>query len=144
MNHHNVWLVENRLFVGYYAGEITTQTLIEGQQEVQHVLDNATDGRLIHAIVDMRFLVRYPTNLNDLIRATPIFKSPALGWVVLLSNNTLIRFLTSAVIHYSKPEFRAFMEIQKALDFLHEMDSEIPCMTEADYKFAIERLTRAR
>lgn len=144
MNRYNVWLVDDRLFIAYYDGEITTQTLLDGQAEVKEILANPPVDAPIHIIVDMRFLLRYPTNISDLIRATPIFRSPALGWVVLVSNDWLIRFLSSTVVQLSKAHFRAFANVQSALDFLHQTDPSIPQLRDADYEDAIDRLKKNR
>lgn len=139
MGKFNTWLVDERVTVGYYEGKVTIDDLKYSQDETEQMWDEV-DSRVIHGIMDMRYLTDYPTNLSELIRSIKLFRNPRLGWVTLITHDTIIRFLGGAVVQLSKARFRTFTNVEQCLQFLNEVDETLPPMTIEDYNNAIARV----
>lgn len=81
---------------------------------------------MVHDIIDMRFMSNYPTNLRKIISVTSIFGEPNLGWVILIAESRIIRFLASTTIQFYGARFRAFETPEEALVFLQSRDETLP------------------
>lgn len=136
---HNTWLVPSRISLGYFEGQITIQDIINSQEE-SSAMYAGHDGMTIHAIMDMRDITKYPTNLSELIHNIMLYKNQQFGWVIIITNSTIIRFLGSAIVQLSKQRFRAFTDVSECLNFLHQMDATLPPLTEDHYETTIQAL----
>lgn len=139
MRKFNTWLVDGRVALGYYEGVITIEDLQYSQEEAEALYDTV-DSRVIHGIIDMRHMTEYPTNLAELIRVISIFRNPRLGWIMLITNNTIVRFLSSAVVQLSQARFRTFTNVEQCLEFLEDVDETLPIVTIEAYNAAVDRV----
>ncbi|MFN8373033.1 MAG: hypothetical protein U0694_09170 [Anaerolineae bacterium] len=108
----------------YVWGTYTAEELKDSAAQGQELVRVGTP--LVHDLIDMRHMIEYPKNLRDIIQLTPIFKEPNLGWVVVLTDDKMVRFLSHAVTSISKVRLRTFTDPQEALDFLARMDETLP------------------
>ncbi len=136
---HNTWLVEGRISLGYFEGIITMEDIINSQEESAAMYKDVNEG-IIHAIMDMRDITKFPTNLSELIHNILLYKKQDFGWVMIITNNTIIRFLGSAVVQLSKQRFRAFTDIESCLHFLSQMDATLPVLYAEHYETTLQNL----
>lgn len=88
-----------------------------------------TKQPFVHDIIDMRQMSKFPLNLREIVRATGLFGEPNLGWVILISDNRVVRFLTEAVMQTYKTRFRAFGLESEAIAFLKQMDESLQALS---------------
>ena len=119
-----VWYLEQRIIFTYVWGDFTITELREGAAQGAKYVQMGTAP--VHDIIDMREMERYPFNLKEIIDATPIFREPNLGWVVLLSNNRAVNFIATIVLQFSSAKLRIASNENEALDFLRGADGTLP------------------
>ena len=49
-----------------------------------------------------------------------------MGWLLVITNNRMIKYLGSMVSGLSSVRYRAFTSVDEALAFLNEVDSTLP------------------
>jgi hypothetical protein len=127
MSYKLQWVSENRLSYVHVWGDYNLQELKDSSEEVQAWVANGTP--LVHHIADFRDMETYPTNLAQILKSVPFMQEPNLGWVIILSDNRMVKFLSSMATGVSKARFRTFSNLEDALVFLAERDSTLPDLT---------------
>lgn len=78
--------------------------------------------RPVHILFDMRQAVQFPHNLPEILRLTPMFTEPGVGWLVVISDSNMVRFLSSAVAQRSNLPFRCVESEAEMVDFFMGID----------------------
>lgn len=121
MSYRLSWLVDNRLLYTKIWNEYTLDELVQVEEEGKILIRNGTP--LVHLLIDFRLMTEYPSNLREIVARSSVFREPNAGWVVVLTNNRMVQFLTSIVAGVSQARFRAFDSWDSALKFLVSIDS---------------------
>lgn len=117
------WLVEDRVLGVSIAGDITLAELQEVSPAIVRHCDNGIAP--VHTLIDLRHLGAYPRNLTELAGAFKTPPSANLNWIVLITNNQMIRFFTSVVVQLSGKHVTAFTDYPAALKFLAQRDHSL-------------------
>jgi hypothetical protein len=136
--HLNRWYFLRVVYMGYkvswYSESRVAWCQVWGDYTLDELRDSAAAGQvliqtgtpLVHDLIDMRRMTDYPKNIREIIKLTPIFKEPNLGWVVVLTEDKIVGFLSHAVTSISKVRIRTFTNPQEALEFLARIDETLP------------------
>lgn len=138
------WIVEDRVLLAHYTGDVTLEDLIQVQTRIEDFLQAKTSPYATHIIIDMQAVTDYPHNVQDLLKSITLFRSEGLGWNLLITNDTVLRFLGSALVQISQGRFHHTTTITETLQFLHDADETLPSITEADYRNAIRRIESSK
>lgn len=117
------WYIPNRVLYQRMYGEITLEELrgfnVESLQYVEQ-------GQApVHTLVDMREVTKYPMNLREISSQLLNDPGPKLGWVMVITNNPVLRFLASVVVQVAKVRTGVFPSIDEALAFVAKRDETL-------------------
>src|SRR5215207_3568472 len=85
------WYIKDRVIIHRPVGDETLAIIKKNNDDLIKLLDEGTPK--VHIIVDARYITKLPTSLLKLNKATTFLSHPSLGWVITISNNSLITFL---------------------------------------------------
>lgn len=118
------WLVEGRVIVSYVWDDFSEGEMAVGVRKAEQMMETGTP--LIHDIIDMRHMGKHPINIRRISELMTIFRDDRLGWVVLVSENDVVRFLSRTVLSLVRGRFRAVATPEEAIAFLQEIDETLP------------------
>jgi hypothetical protein len=80
---------------------------------------------LVHELVDMRGMTRFPTQINEFAWIQPYLKEANLGWLIIISHNPLVRFIANTLCQVARARMRSFETFEGAVEFLKFIDSTL-------------------
>lgn len=115
------WVVENHIIL-VTPYEWNTEQLMKDCMNVSQMLAQS-DLPLVHTLWDFQALEKYPTNLLEIRKAIePLFTNDRLGWVITITENPMLSFLSQAGSSMYRVRFRTFKMMDDAKAFLVEQD----------------------
>lgn len=120
------WLYRDRILHQQFYGEMTTADITYLTETSQPMMAAGTAP--IHTLVDARFVLKYPSNLNALRQAVSSPASDKLGWVIMINNgNPVLRFMSAVLAQTTviNVRMRIFDSVDQALRFLASMDTSL-------------------
>ena len=118
------WYIPKRIIISRPIGEQTIETVEENNGNLLKLLDAGKAP--IHIILDARHITKVPTSLLKLSNATSFLKHPAIGWVVAITNDPLIKFIAGMLPQIgSLKHNRVMSEPANCLAFLKEQDQTL-------------------
>jgi hypothetical protein len=121
----NEWIVPGRVLASHFYGDLQLDEVKASNDEAQGWI--AREGIApVHTIVDMSGIQRYPTSLKDVRSIVRVDKPEMAGWTIIVSGNTIIRFISSTVTQLLRQKVRVFDGLDDAYTFLWEADSSLP------------------
>ncbi|MEZ4670937.1 MAG: hypothetical protein R3E39_23790 [Anaerolineae bacterium] len=125
------WLVEQRILVSRYYGEITLEDA-RGQITQANALLR-TGIPLVHSIVDMTGVTNNPSiqMVKELRLIDMSGIRDKMGWTIILTNNTLLKFASSLFVPILQLRQRFFADMDEALAFLQDEDPTLPPLLSA-------------
>jgi len=124
------WLVDKRILLLKPMGEITEAAIQDNFARVQSMLEGIESS--VYLIVDSteQHTVLSPSVAKKLAGVLRENMRAGIGdnvaWTILITNNVLMRFVTSLLVQWLGSKMRAFDSIQEALQFLMERDITLP------------------
>lgn len=124
------WLVDKRILLLKPMGEITEAAIQDNFARVQSMLEGIESS--VYLIVDSteQHTVLSPAVAKKLAGVLRENMRAGIGdnvaWTILITNNVLMRFVTSLLVQWLGSKMRAFDSIQEALQFLMERDTTLP------------------
>lgn len=125
------WLQPDRVIFQRYVGTVTLEDLDESQRLSTSWLETGTPP--IHHVVDMSTVEEYPKSLSQFKNTLYSIRDPRLGWVIIIADRPVVRFLASIIAQIVVPQGRLklFDTLDAGLRFLAEQDSTLaPLMPE--------------
>ena len=119
------WLVKQQIILARDSGEITVDLLAMQDVQIIELLAESRQNNLTHVIVDLRAVTKFPTNIGEINQYANTRKQANLGWILVVNDNRLIRFVANVVTQLTKTRFRNFDSMEEAIDFLKTQDSTI-------------------
>ncbi len=118
------WYIKERVLLQRPQGELTIEDVQHNNDRIIKMLDK---GRpLVHVVVDARFITKLPTNLLKMSNATSFLNHPSLGWVVTVSNNSMINFLGGMLPQIGTlRRYRVFSDLDRTVTFLKDQDTSL-------------------
>lgn len=125
MSASNEWIVPGRVLASHFVGDLNLAEVKASNDEAQQWI--ATEGIApVHTIVDLSGVQRYPTNLRDVRSIVRVDKPEMAGWTIIVSSNSIIRFISSTVTQLLRQKVRVFDGLEDAYHFLWETDATLP------------------
>ncbi len=120
------WAIEKRVIHQVCSGEMTLEELGRANVDVVAAIHEGTP--LVHIIVDLTDVTRFPTNLKEL---AGVFKrddatTERTGWLCVVGVNAIIHFFASIISQlWNKSRFRMFASVDEAYSFLGKFDPSL-------------------
>lgn len=118
------WYIENHILLTTYAGDVTIED-IKQQYEEGIALSESVDTPLVHLIVELNDLTSFPKRIAD-YKSVAGEKARNSGWVVLVGDNKMIRFIASIVSQFMKTRYTYVSTREEALSYIQERDPSVP------------------
>ena len=103
-------------------GVVTLTELRAFNAEIINMIDSV-DRTLTHLIADFSDATLLPTKVADLRNTLTYLQHENIGWTALITNDQLMRFVTSIVSQMSQARFRSFESFEDALEFIDYVDA---------------------
>ena len=134
------WYIKDRIILYRPTGEQTISIVEQSNKRFLELLNGGTQS--VHIILDARRITKVPTNLLSLSNATSFLRHPSIGWVITITNNSLIRFLGGILPQLgSMNRNRVVSEPATAFAFLKEQDPTLDWSTVNNALFTSDSLT---
>lgn len=114
------WLVAGRLIFIRMGGHMTLEKVAEITRQVSGMMNEGQAP--IHVLADLCEVQSYPTNLIELSKLADRTQLGLVGWIILVSNNLLIRFSTSMFSQVAGAKTRTFNTYEEAIVFMNERE----------------------
>lgn len=126
------WYIEGRVIFTRAYGVITLEDLRQGNARWTEILDNA-DAELIHSLVEMTDVEKYPTSVFQMGDTQSYLKHPKLGWVVAYGlKGTVVNFIISVLTQVSRAQIRVLESHDDAIAYLRKVDKTLPDLNRND------------
>jgi hypothetical protein len=123
MPYELTWYVEKRVIFQRLYGEITFSELRQMSDEANALVRSGT--RFVHLLVDLQEVTKYPTNVKDASGVINMEPGDNLGWTLVVTPNTVLRFLGSMMGQLARQRVNTFRTWEDALQFLSSRDDSI-------------------
>ncbi len=124
----NEWMVPGRVLLTLISGDVQLAEIQASNSEAQDWI-GAEGVAPVHSIVEMNSVERYPTSLKDIRSIVRADHPDKMGWVILVSDHTIVRFLTSTIAQLLRQKVRTFNRLDEARAFLWQVDPTLPAET---------------
>lgn len=126
------WLLDRRVIFVKFTGEVTVEDLQSFNTSMHEYLDLGQPP-LVHIISDSSETNKFPINLGALNKV--FFQqrpNPKMGWIVVITANRMLSFVSSMLAQLGKSRFRTFNTMQEAIAFLNDIDVTLPTLVPPD------------
>ncbi|MEO8610734.1 MAG: hypothetical protein ABI690_22745 [Chloroflexota bacterium] len=126
MPYADSWYIEKGVAIQRMYGNVTLEDAEAARNGLAKLLETGTT--LVHVLVDVSEVERFPTNLFGIRRLTPNIDNPNLGWLIIYgAGNPLLRFIASTLAQLGMPgvRMRMFSRWDESLIFLQGQDSTL-------------------
>lgn len=107
---------------------------LQADCSVVNQMINDSEYQLVHTVWDLRHLTEYPVSITVLSEATRrLFTNEKLGYVLVVTDNKVIHFLSRSVTSLFKTRYHKSSTIEDAVRFLDEytLDGDVLDMNKA-------------
>jgi hypothetical protein len=118
------WFVNQRVLHLQLTGDVSLEELTDAARVSNALVKSGIP--LVHELIDMRDMRQFPNTLSKLAWLVPYLSEPDLGWVLVVTHNVLVSFLSNTLGQISRARLRVFDTPQDALDFIADMDRTLP------------------
>jgi hypothetical protein len=118
------WYIESRVSMVRDYGEIT---LDEMRASNQIFLEHIRTGKPpVHLLIDTRDIVKMPNSFVPMLKEIEAFRhEPNMGWTIMVTNNSLMRFFGTLSSNLIKMPFHAVKNYEEANQVLARVDSSL-------------------
>lgn len=127
MTYEVFWHTPKHIMTVRMKGDITLEEVREIHAIVTQL--GQESRQMVHLMIDMRDVTSFPTSLMRLSRALGMVDNRRFGWLLIISDDPVLRFLMTTLGKLIKARFRVFGEGENALDFLAIADSRVDSLT---------------
>jgi len=124
LNYSADWLVENRVIHIQASGEFELTAMQQGIQRVKHMVDTGTAP--VHVVWDMTGITKMPRDIREPLGELEILRyHPNGGWIVMISNNVMVRFVGQIATRLLGANFRSVVSFDEAIETICRVDPGI-------------------
>ncbi len=118
------WYIENRVSLVRDLGEIT---LDEMHASNQIFLEHIRAGKPpVHLLIDTRDVTKMPGSFVPMLKEIEAFRQePNMGWTIMVTNNSLMRFFGTLSSNLIKMPFHAVKTYEEANQVLAKVDPSL-------------------
>lgn len=117
------WYIPNHVLISRFYGDVTPQD-IRKQYTLGLEMSESVNTALVHLITDVSEVQSFPKNVMDMKDSLGT-KARNAGWVVLVGENKMIRFLSSVVSNLMKLRFTYVNTLEEALKYITDRDPNL-------------------
>ena len=117
------WYIPEHVLYARYSGEVSIDD-IRRQYEEGIDLCHSVETSLVHMIVEFDNVTSFPKSLSDYKGAFGE-KARNAGWVIVVGDNRMIRFLSTVVSNLMKLRFTYVNSSDEAIEYLVARDSAL-------------------
>jgi hypothetical protein len=124
------WLIENRVMLSDFIGEVDSEQVLEYLEKSFAMRDqaNAANGEygyLVHTITDATRVTKQNVDLVTAQKIMTSLREQRIGWSLFVSPNRLHRFISGMSHQFGGIRFQAFETLDEAIAFLKENDAAL-------------------
>lgn len=121
------WLLEDRVTVQNYVGNVTIEEIMHVANYGISILDNSSD-HLSHSIILADQMTGFPKKVAPLIKVVhDTLSHPHMGWLMSVGiESDVIKFVSKMVVSATRARHRVVDTYEEAADFLMEADATLP------------------
>lgn len=124
LDHKVNWLVEGRVIHIQVAGEYNVETVRHVVPSVKTMVDAGTAP--VHVVWDMSGITKMPKNLREPVRELSLLRDhPNGGWIVMISNNVMMRFAGQIATVFLGAKYRAVGSYDEAVETICRIDQSV-------------------
>jgi hypothetical protein len=122
------WLLENKVSLLAFSGEVTLDELQEGNSIGIALMETSPETLLVHSIHDASNITSFPNNLKAVMDVTRTSREhPQMGWSVSVGLvDPITRFVVTMVEKVTRSRQRYTDTLEEALTFLNQVDATLP------------------
>ena len=123
MSYRDEWYIEKRVAIQYLYGTVTIDDAEASRNGMVKFLEDGTP--LVHVLVDVTGIEKFPTNLAALKHLIPNLDKDRMGWLIIYgAHNVFMRFMASTLAQLGMPgvRLRIFSTLDESLTFLQGQD----------------------
>lgn len=125
MPYQTRWLVEGKVVLTEFSGNIDIEDLLENDKDLYRMV---TEGEApVHIICLASEVDKFPKQIAKINQsAEPYLRNEAMGWFVLVGlDNRLIRFIGSTVAQVTKLKMKQTDSLEEAVGVLKKIDPRL-------------------
>jgi len=126
LGHNIFWYIPQRVYAVQVSGIIDVDELKQISEESVSFIRAGQPP--VFAIIDMRQMSSMPRSLRDIRKAVHALQESGLKWAILISNDTILKFMANIMTQAVSVNHRAFSQPADALAFLAEQDPTLSPM----------------
>lgn len=121
------WLVEDRITIQNYIGNVTVEEINHVANYGISILDNS-DEQLSHSIIMANQLTGFPRQVAPLIKVVHnTLAHPKMGWLMSVGiESDVIRFVSKIVVSATRARHRVVDTYEEAAGLLMQADATLP------------------
>jgi hypothetical protein len=115
------WYVENRVSLVRDYGEVTLEEMRTSNQIFLAHIRAGTPP--VHLLIDTRAVTKMPNSFVPMLKEIEAFRhEPNMGWTIMVTNNSLMRFFGTLSSNLIKMPFHAVKNYEEANEVLARVD----------------------
>lgn len=118
------WYIENRVSMVHDIGEVTLE---EMHATNQIFLEHIRSGQPpVHLLIDTRAMTKMPGTFVPMLKEIEAFRhEPNMGWTIMVTNNSVMRFFGTLSSNLIKMPFHAVKTYEEANQVLAKVDPSL-------------------
>jgi hypothetical protein len=117
MSYTATWHTENSIVIVRYYDSVDFSEIRASNRAVDDLITHGQ--KPVHVIIDVLDLKEFPRNVFQIQREATYFFNSNIGYIAVLTQNTLMRMMARVIIAISPVEFQIFATIDEALYYFH-------------------------
>jgi len=117
------WLVEGRVILSVYTGDVTKPEYIDANNVMNRLLNQGQFP--VHVIIDHDDAESVPTNITETLTLLTWLAHDNLGWHLISRPRAEVKFTSAVVSQANDNRYREFPDRIHALEFLEEIDDSL-------------------
>ena len=123
MGYSVFWHVPNRLYIVHLYGHIDVDEMYEGvEKSIEFIVAGEPP---VHSIVDARQVTHFPKSLKLAKQTTSLTRQPNLGWVMTITEDRMIRFMTTTAYQLAGVQHREYRDPSTVITDLQHIDPSL-------------------
>lgn len=120
------WYLPGHIYMVSLTGELTLEDI--GAFDKAFWQASEAGNPPIHLILECSRVTKFPLNIDQIYRVVTKDDSDIVGWVVLVTSNSVSEFVSSNVMKLMHKRFRGARTLEDALRFLTQVDDSLDPM----------------
>lgn len=117
------WRIENRVIWLRVWDVVTMDEINTISPQIMEMLNAGSAP--VHLLADYTDVTRMPFSLQHSQKAVDVQAHPHIGWVMTITNNQRMRFITTILLQITSMWMRQFAKVDEALEFLQHVDDSL-------------------